>query len=326
MVVTTIRSVYVEDVLAVSAVSLAPFAPRLRKRLSSAYATSVYTAAHRGTATRAASKCRGVPSYRGRSTVPTFGPLGATRRTMSGTGASTSRANADGSTSFSSRAATSVGQNPKAAASSQRPRRDSRATDFIRPVLGKRPRIAVQPPSTMPSLLTMRSYRAFVRTSTLALELEQPRLRSLCGPPQDGSVPASAPQCQVVGSMNPAVTRSTQCLAISSTSSSSARSPGRCPRACGLGGRRGSHESGRPGSNRRRPAWEAFLALAGQGFFGGGSRNGITQYLNDPGRYSAICVVCRPPGRRRVSIRPTRGSALNDSSRATTRTASSRAA
>src|SRR5438552_11440697 len=37
-------------------------------------------------------------------------------------------------------------------------------------------------------------------------------------------------------------------------------------------------ESGRPGSNRRRPAWEAFLALAGQGFFGGGSRRGITQY------------------------------------------------
>src|SRR5207244_11599090 len=38
------------------------------------------------------------------------------------------------------------------------------------------------------------------------------------------------------------------------------------------------HKSGRPGSNRRRPAWEAFLALVGQGFFGGGSRNGITQY------------------------------------------------
>ena len=36
-------------------------------------------------------------------------------------------------------------------------------------------------------------------------------------------------------------------------------------------------KSGRPGSNRRRPAWEAFWALAGQGFFGGGSRNGITQ-------------------------------------------------
>src|SRR5438034_224681 len=41
---------------------------------------------------------------------------------------------------------------------------------------------------------------------------------------------------------------------------------------------RGSDESGRPGSNRRRPAWEAFLALVGQGFFGGGSRKGITQY------------------------------------------------
>src|SRR5436309_9963249 len=37
-------------------------------------------------------------------------------------------------------------------------------------------------------------------------------------------------------------------------------------------------ESGRPGSNRRSPAWEAVLALVGQGFFGGGSRNGITQY------------------------------------------------
>ena len=78
---------------------------------------------------------------------------------MSGTGASASRANADGSTSFSSRAAMRVGQNPKAAASSQRAGRDSRATDFIRPLLGKRPPIAVQPPSTMPSLLTMRPPR-----------------------------------------------------------------------------------------------------------------------------------------------------------------------
>src|SRR6266704_532307 len=39
---------------------------------------------------------------------------------------------------------------------------------------------------------------------------------------------------------------------------------------------RGSDESGRPGSNRRRPAWEAFLALVGQGFFGGGSRKRIS--------------------------------------------------
>ena len=93
-----------------------------------------------------------------------------------------------------------------------------------------------------------------------------------------GGRAASAPRCHLVGSVNPAAARSAQSLAISSTSSSSARSPGRCPRACGLGGRRGSHESGRPGSNRRRPAWEAFWALAGQGFFGGGSRNGITQY------------------------------------------------
>jgi hypothetical protein len=41
------------------------------------------------------------------------------------------------------------------------------------------------------------------------------------------------------------------------------------------------NESGRPGSNRRRPAWEAFWALVGQGFFGGGSRNRITQYRRD---------------------------------------------
>src|SRR5436309_5038545 len=27
-----------------------------------------------------------------------------------------------------------------------------------------------------------------------------------------------------------------------------------------------THESGRPGSSRRRPAWEAFWALVGQGF------------------------------------------------------------
>src|SRR5439155_6129319 len=42
-----------------------------------------------------------------------------------------------------------------------------------------------------------------------------------------------------------------------------------------------THESGRPGSNRRRPAWEAFLALVEQGFFGDGSRNGLTQYGAD---------------------------------------------
>src|SRR5438445_604868 len=40
-----------------------------------------------------------------------------------------------------------------------------------------------------------------------------------------------------------------------------------------------------PGSNRRRPAWEAFLALVGQGFFGGGSRNRITQYAGDAARF-----------------------------------------
>src|SRR5213076_1840354 len=45
------------------------------------------------------------------------------------------------------------------------------------------------------------------------------------------------------------------------------------------------HESGRPGSNRRRPAWEAFAALVGQGFFGGGSRNRITQYRSATPRF-----------------------------------------
>ena len=53
----------------------------------------------------------------------------------------------------------------------------------------------------------------------------------------------------------------------------SRRSPPEAPDRTGA-----SEESGRPGSNRRRPAWEAFRALAGQGFFDGGSRNGITQY------------------------------------------------
>ncbi|TMA81640.1 MAG: hypothetical protein E6J77_16775 [Deltaproteobacteria bacterium] len=48
----------------------------------------------------------------------------------------------------------------------------------------------------------------------------------------------------------------------------------------------GFHESGRPGSNRRRPAWEAFSALAGQGIFGGGSRNGITQYDSVRSRFA----------------------------------------
>src|SRR5437899_4113549 len=66
-------------------------------------------------------------------------------------------------------------------------------------------------------------------------------------------------------------------------------------------------ESGRPGSNRRRPAWEAFLALAGQGFFDGGSRNGITQYraaranlTNRPSAAPArggLCARCRGDGR-----------------------------
>ena len=73
---------------------------------------------------------------------------------------------------------------------------------------------------------------------------------------------------------------------------------------------RGSNESGRPGSNRRRPAWEAFLALAGQGFFGGGSRNGITQY--DEGRraaYGAHATTTRPLG----AALPVRGSSVTSS-------------
>jgi len=39
-----------------------------------------------------------------------------------------------------------------------------------------------------------------------------------------------------------------------------------------------SWSKGRCRGGPRRPAWEAFVALAWQGFFGGGSRNGITQY------------------------------------------------
>ena len=35
-----------------------------------------------------------------------------------------------------------------------------------------------------------------------------------------------------------------------------------------------SLEARSPLAHRRRPAWEAFVALVGQGFFGGGSRNG----------------------------------------------------
>src|SRR3989475_5326384 len=70
--------------------------------------------------------------------------------------------------------------------------------------------------------------------------------------------------------MYPAGTRSAQSLAINPVATTSA---GRRKRSgCTV------PKSGRPGSNRRRPAWEAFWALAGQGFFGGGSRNGITQY------------------------------------------------
>ena len=60
------------------------------------------------------------------------------------------------------------------------------------------------------------------------------------------------------------------------------RATTRCRREGTLFLLRGSDESGRPGSNRRRPAWEAFSALVEEGFFGCGSRNGITQYARRP--------------------------------------------
>ena len=68
-------------------------------------------------------------------------------------------------------------------------------------------------------------------------------------------------------------------------------------------------KSGRPGSNRRRPAWEAFLALVGQGFFGGGSRNRITQYTLQSlqigdfprGGVPVAWLSCGPRSRSKVS-------------------------
>src|SRR5438876_5986291 len=80
-----------------------------------------------------------------------------------------------------------------------------------------------------------------------------------------------------------------------------------------------THESGRPGSNRRRPAWEAFWALAGQGFFGGGSRNGITEYCRDPVLFDNFAVrplagwlvfAARDRSRRPRSQTPTAGVAV----------------
>ena len=59
---------------------------------------------------------------------------------------------------------------------------------------------------------------------------------------------------------------------------------------------RGSNESGRPGSNRRRPPGEAFVAPVGQGFFGGGSRNRITQYGAAAAR-RVMAPTLRPPAR-----------------------------
>ena len=73
-----------------------------------------------------------------------------------------------------------------------------------------------------------------------------------------------------------------------------------------------THESGRPGSNRRRPAWEAFWALVGQDFFGGGSRNGITQYGSVRFRLAisqaagGVPFTCLTSGPRRRSRIPAR--------------------
>src|SRR5437016_6999994 len=71
---------------------------------------------------------------------------------------------------------------------------------------------------------------------------------------------------------------------------------------------RGSDESGRPRSNRRRPAWEAFSALAGQGSFGGGSRNGIRQYTDVGFDFpdSTIPRLSDPPGQQALVPPPRR--------------------
>src|SRR2546426_12414009 len=64
-----------------------------------------------------------------------------------------------------------------------------------------------------------------------------------------------------------------------------------------------------PGSNRRRPAWEAFRALVGQGFFGGGSRNRITQYDCGPRKGRRRAGADWLPGRESVgslSLSPAR--------------------
>src|SRR3989442_12135834 len=47
--------------------------------------------------------------------------------------------------------------------------------------------------------------------------------------------------------------------------------------------------------NRRRPAWEAFWALVGQGFFDGGSKKGLTQYaVPMSASISAISLFASP--------------------------------
>src|SRR5437667_12334156 len=76
----------------------------------------------------------------------------------------------------------------------------------------------------------------------------------------------------------------------------------------GLGGRRPTPrtpEGGRPGSNRRRPAWEGGLALVEQGFFGDGSRNGITQYGAAQADFDQS--THSPPPRARIVLRSVAG-------------------
>src|SRR5205814_9948038 len=127
------------------------------------------------------------------------------------------------------------------------------------------------------------------------------------------SGPASAPQCQVAGSRYLAAARSAESLAINQVATTSASAGRRKRSGCTV------PKSGRPGSNRRRPAWEAFWALAGQGFFAGGSRKGITEYCRDPVLFDNFAVrplagwlvfAARDRSRRPRSQTPTAGVAV----------------
>src|SRR3989442_15579243 len=53
--------------------------------------------------------------------------------------------------------------------------------------------------------------------------------------------------------------------------------------------------------NRRRPAWEAFWALVGQGFFDGGSKKGLTQ--NAVPMSASISAISRFSSHWRVARR-----------------------